>query len=90
MTWDELTKIEPRLLILYHKALRCQGEAGKDFCANTTWYGPGGLKSELYHLVGFEAEKPEAATSKAYDVAYQKIYNALPDCSHDELFCCGG
>jgi hypothetical protein len=50
------------------------------------WYGyPGhrpGLKARLTKLVGWEATRPGGVrrSSAAYDVAYDTIYEALPDC----------
>ncbi|HBY04202.1 MAG TPA: hypothetical protein DEH07_06595, partial [Desulfotomaculum sp.] len=37
MTFNEMTKTEPRLKQLYNKARMVDG-SGKHFCANYTWY----------------------------------------------------
>ena len=56
-----------------------------NFCANEVWYGyfhRVGLKKRLCQLVGWERadRDPVLGTSAAYDVAYEVIYQALPDC----------
>lgn len=88
-TWAQLIALEPRLAALYRKAaaIKDNGEA-EEFCANSHWYGyfgEPGLKPHLLALVGFERlRRPDDAkilySSAAYDVAYQHIYSALPDC----------
>ncbi|WHH60415.1 hypothetical protein [Petroclostridium sp. X23] len=75
-------KIEPELQSLYNRALLYRGSKCHDFCANRVWYGKGGLKQKLCTLVGFDANKPELVNSEAYDIAYRKIYNALPTYKH--------
>ena len=34
----------------------------------------------MIYLVGHLCHKPEVKTMEAYHVAYDKLYNALPDC----------
>ena len=89
MTWNELVKIEPRLLILAKKALAYKKNSrGKEFvCANDRWYGHGqwkgrGIKAELLLLIGWLAENPTLKTTEAYDVGYRHIYNLLPECQN--------
>ena len=86
--WSKLCKMQPELRTLYRraKAVKDDGKAAW-FCANRVWYGRGGeegLKAILVQLVGHRAAKqdkyPLLATSQAYDLAYEKIYEALPDC----------
>lgn len=82
MTWDQVVKIEPRLLKLYECAR--SHKSTKGFCAHRIWYGRDGLKSQMMELVGYGI--PGVLGSEgAYDIAYQKIYNALPDCQHDGM-----
>lgn len=81
MTWEEMAAIEPKLLTLLEKAQSYKSREG--FCANKIWYGPNGLRQKLTRLVGFGASKRQLRTAQAYDLAYSKIYNALPDCQHD-------
>lgn len=82
-----LCELEPRLLELYNEAKSYKPVPG--FCANHIWYRYGGLKSQLCHIVGWDAIDPRLQTSEAYDVAYETIYGALPDCQHDEIICGG-
>jgi hypothetical protein len=56
-----------------------------EFCANAIWYSD--LKPRLVEMVGYSVMErknvPDVLKStKAYDVAYDRIYHALPDCSH--------
>lgn len=87
MTWEELVKIEPRLLELYHAA-KYAGTGQERFCGNEAWYGVGdevGFKHLMSQLAGWETPKtanPRVRTSEAYEVALDKIYNALPPCRH--------
>lgn len=86
MTFRELCDLEPKLKELADEAaaLRDTG-TGKAFCANAIWYGYFGhlgLKPRLTALVGWERHRGpnELCTVDAYDVAYDAIYNMLPDC----------
>ncbi len=79
MTWDQLIAMEPRLLRLYEHAKNCKPTKG--FCADQVWYGRGGLKAQMAELVGFGSDGA-LGTPEAYDIAYRKIYNVLPDCRH--------
>jgi hypothetical protein len=86
MTFDQLCELEPRLRQLAReaKSVRDDGTA-KAFCANAAWYGyfgNPGIKPRLLLLVGFERPNgpDELRTTEAYDVAYDAIYNMLPDC----------
>jgi hypothetical protein len=90
ITWKELVKIEPELLELAKEAQAYKEESkGKDYvCANDRWYGYGkwrdkSIRLRLIQLVGW-TRKDDARlyTSEAYDVAYQHVYNLLPDCKN--------
>jgi hypothetical protein len=72
----ELCRIEPRLAELEGE-IRAIKDTGKWFCANEHWLN---LKSRMSLLVGWRAENPELRTSKAYDIAYDELYQLLPDC----------
>jgi len=82
----KLVEHEPELLKLLEEARSITSRP--KFCANEVWYGyPGsgfqGIKTRLTRLVGFYRESgrhPVLSTSQAYDVAYETIYEALPDC----------
>jgi len=84
-TWKALVKTEPRLAVLLKEAQSVDG-SGARFCANRVWYGYGktnSFKDRVCRLVGWEAGRcvdPMLKTQGAYDVAYDKIYDALPDC----------
>lgn len=89
--WFDLAVTDPRLLELLQRAQAVVDEGEEAFCANHRWIGcgppqaacpkcNGGLKPKLQTLVGWNAEKAELQSSAAYDVAYQKIYAALPGC----------
>lgn len=90
MTWDKLIELEPRLKALLEKAQGYHKATANDkyFCANHVWYRK--LKPELVELVGNYREKegdPFLYTSEAYDLAYQTVYDALPNCRHESAFC---
>jgi hypothetical protein len=52
----------------------------RNFCANTVWYSQ--FKPRLLWLVGWERrdKHPVLSSAEAYDLAYETIYQALPDC----------
>lgn len=88
MTWDQICKIEPKVKDLYLKAKSYKPKSG--FCANKIWYGNcgnNGLRDEVISLVGFESKNEILRTSEVYDLVYEKIYKALPDCDHDGGLC---
>jgi hypothetical protein len=90
LTFAQLAKLEPALADLLKEAKAAKG--GKGFCANAFWYGYGcrGIKPRLLYLVGHlrTDRNPILSTSEAYDVAYQTIYKALPDCNHGDRIGC--
>lgn len=91
--WYELVRLEPRLRSLFDEARRVKDDRRtSSFCANAVWFGweaglHAGFKWRMSKLVGYDA-RPHAilGTSRAYDVAYETIYNALPDCRN--CLCC--
>jgi hypothetical protein len=85
LTFKRLAQLEPRLLDLVTEARSYHSDPNPNFCANAVWYGHGdpknGLKYRLSCLVGRGSEIGGLqATSRAYDLAYDTIYRALPDC----------
>jgi len=87
MTWEEIIKHEPLLERMYQQAVK-HGERGvqsEEDCPNAVWYGQHGMKAMLCRLVGYGAANPAVSSHDAYDVAYDKIYWALADCSEN---CC--
>lgn len=78
---------EPRLISLLVEAAATRDDDPDDyFCANEVFFryrNPrAGLKWRLSKLVGHYADTidPVLRTSEAYDVVYERIYEALPDC----------
>jgi hypothetical protein len=90
VTWHNLIKIEPRLKQLYSEVQAIKDDhTTRAFCANDVWYGYNGnpgFKEPMSRLVGFNAAStdPRIRTMKAYNTAYDKLYQALPDCRN----CC--
>ena len=85
LTFEDLCELEPRLATLYNEAKSINDNRRKrSFCANRIWYAWGGLRERMTPLVGYAVQRrggdPRLATSRAYDVAYHSIYDALPDC----------
>ncbi len=79
MTFSEMAKIEPRLQALYNEVQQVKAKK-KAFCANRVWYKY--FKPQLILLAGWNAKNPQLRTTEAYDVAYQAIYELLPDCQN--------
>jgi hypothetical protein len=80
LAFDDLADLEPRLEELEAEilALRRFRRRGP-FCANEVWYRR--FKPRLRLLVGWEARgHPVLTTAQAYDVAYEHLYELLPDC----------
>jgi hypothetical protein len=77
-SFADLCQREPRLHSLERDIQAVKDTGGPSFCANDWWYGR--LKPRLVRLVGFGAEQPELRTPEAYDVAYDVLYELLPDC----------
>lgn len=77
--WRVSCSLEPRLQELWEEAEQYQ-ELDEDgpFCANRIWYGQ--MRRQMIRLVGHGASHPYLKSSKAYQVAYDKIYNTLPNC----------
>src|SRR5688572_27285202 len=93
LTWATLVAMEPQLAGLLADAKQEHMNGDPGYCAHRVWYGYDdgpGLKGRLCQLVGWGREAPGPAVLRspaAYDVAYQKVYQALPDCRHEGLMC---
>jgi hypothetical protein len=85
MTFAELASLEPQLGALLREASRIDVDSDT-FCANAVWYRR--FKPRLLLLVGWEAESPRLRSSEAYDIAYETLYEALPDCRHKSSLLC--
>lgn len=79
ITWKLLVELEPRLGEMLKRAKSVNGE-DKHFCANAVWFDE--FKPELCTLVGWDASGFDLRlhTERAYDIAYNKIYDVLPPC----------
>lgn len=91
LTWERLCELEPRLRLLEAEARAV--EAAPGYCAHRYWFGRCGFKARMSRLVGWEMDRPalrpaELGSPVAYDIAYQTLYWALPDCNHP-TDCCG-
>jgi hypothetical protein len=80
-----LAALEPGLDRLLAEARSHNENRSPIFCANAVFYGyPGhrpGIKQRLSALVGWGRKgDPVLGTCEAYDVAYETIYEALPNC----------
>jgi hypothetical protein len=78
--WEELILAEPRLDDLFRAAKHYRVPTAGVFCAEILWHAR--FKPQLTFLVGFRcrSEDPVMRTMQAYDVAFAKIYEALPAC----------
>jgi hypothetical protein len=91
ITWPKLVQAEPRLGLLLKEA-RAVRARSPNHCSNSIWYGyrgHRGIKPRLCNLVGHDRRAGPAflQTAGAYSLAYDKIYQALPDCAHPGPFC---
>jgi hypothetical protein len=82
-TWEELVMVEPRLGELLQHIQQIKDDGSKSsFCANVEWYyrtNPS-LKLIMTYLVGFHAAHPKLRNMENYGVAYDILFDALPDC----------
>jgi hypothetical protein len=82
--FNRICGIEPKLKALYKEAKSVKDDGVEaSFCANAVWYGYGkwrGIRSRVIELVGWECKTRELKTTSAYDVAYDEIYEVLPNC----------
>lgn len=76
--WGALIEIEPMLGELQQRARDVKDEGGSHFCANTVWYSE--FKPTLVNLAGFEAKHRHLRSTRAYELAYDAVYNELPAC----------
>jgi len=90
LTFDDLAGMEPLLAKLRAEIARVKDDGSRDyFCANQVWFSA--FKPVMVLLVGYHArrrvEQPLLGTAAAYDIAYRDLYDALPFCRHDGIFC---
>ena len=90
VTWAQLVELEPRLGALYKEIRKVKDDKTEpSFCANAVWYGygkyeRGGFRRMVKNLVGYSTEPKQKdarlRSMEAHDIAYQKLYSALPGC----------
>ncbi len=87
-SWAELVELEPKLADLLKLAENYPKDS-PSFCANAAWYGYGGtpsLKDALCKLIGWDRQSKDPTgvlgSEAAYDVAYDVLWESLPDCQH--------
>lgn len=91
-TWNDLVTKQPALAEIEREIRSIDATNDPAFCANFRWYGyrkNPSFKQDMMELVGKWAitSDPDLKSSEAYDVAYQHLYNLLPDCRHEGM--CG-
>ena len=83
--FEELCRLEPRLLELEQEARAVRDDPAKSFfCSNYVWLP---LNGELRQLIGVaripgdeERERPELYDSRAYELAFAHLSRLLPPC----------
>lgn len=79
LTWETIIAIDPFFDDLLHEI---EGtEPGERFCANDIWYKK--YKPIILRRVGYCSPNyaPEILkTERAYEIVYEKLYGALPNC----------
>src|SRR5215208_2067079 len=90
VTWENLVEVEPRLRALERDVQTVADKGGPSFCANAIWYGyldpEFGFKERMTRYMGWIAEVPELRSIEAYDLAYEHLYDLLPDCRNCTCF----
>jgi len=86
ITWEKIIEIEPEINQLYEIAKNeNRSDLPEDYCANDVFYNE--LKPEIMQLAGWYAEDRRLKSTRAYELVYMKIYDALPYCRHERGFC---
>lgn len=86
LSWRRLVEIEPELTLIEREiqALRPLAAEDERFCANSHWYGyddpKRGFRNRMMELVGWTARSPLLRSEAAYNLAYEHLYDLLPDC----------
>ena len=85
LTWAHILAEEPRLKSLAAQLKAVDPGDNPNFCANAVWYGYGkphnaSFRNRMMDLVGWHAANPALRSEAAYMIAYEKLYNMLPDC----------
>jgi hypothetical protein len=80
-TWERLAELEPGLQSLLNEARSIRDDgAASGFCASDIWIRC--LKPRLRRLAGFDREPSDRvlSTAYAYEIALNKLLDALPPC----------
>lgn len=86
ITWERICRLNPLMRNLYEEAKSIKDDKRKKrFCANVIWENQ--LKPYMVNHVGWNSPIPELRSSLVYNITYEKIYNALPNCRN--CFCVG-
>jgi hypothetical protein len=85
VTWEGLVNECPALSVVQDGILARQSAMSKsaNHCANSFWYSS--VKPILTHMIGGGSMArcdSVLCTSEAYDVAYDHLWNLVPDCNH--------
>lgn len=80
ITWESLARQEPGLASLLDTARTIEDDGESYFCVAEIWIYE--LKPDLKELVGWYRPTwdPVLSTSMAYEIAMEKILDALPPC----------
>jgi hypothetical protein len=80
LSFGRVASMEPAVLELYQQALLVKSDGNDSFCANKTWYEV--FQPKLNKVIGWDREQgPDVLRScRAWDVSFNAIYSALPDC----------
>jgi hypothetical protein len=98
-TTADLARLDPRIAALLEKAHSYYRIAADDeaFCRRAVFHGypgwphfrAGGLKRRVTELAGWERREgpAELQTEDAYDIVYDAVLYALPECWGDQCSC---
>ena len=78
LDWEDLVAIEPGLDQLLTEIRRLKDPGGPYFCAEKLWHGC--YKSRLAFLAGFHARNPRLRSMRCYDIGFEVVYGAMPQC----------
>jgi hypothetical protein len=79
LTFEEMKMVEPLLAYLESDARDVKDSyTTPAFCANYIWFHY--FKPKLLKLTGWECSNDLLSSCDCYDIAYQHLYNLLPNC----------
>lgn len=83
----KLGEYDRRIIELYKEAKSIKDDKSKGcFCANSLFYKQNGFKDKIVDIVGHCCSTPKLQGRAAYDMVYNIIYRALPDCRNCSCF----